>query len=96
VLIVIALLVSAAFMILIVLADLARDLSRHSFQVPPDLHSSDDWDLEVDEFADAPPPMVSQTDQSAVNRYRIPAPSVRWRKHRAESNSRRHTLSCGR
>jgi hypothetical protein len=45
VLIVIALLVGAAFVILFVLADLARDLSRHSFQAPPDLDSSGDCDL---------------------------------------------------
>ena len=72
VLIVLALLVGAAFMILIALAGLARDLSRHSFQAPPDLDSSDDWDVEEDEFAGAVPAMVSQTDQSAVNRCRFP------------------------
>jgi hypothetical protein len=64
VLMVVALLVGAAFMVLFVLADLARNLSRHSFQAPPDLDSSDDWDIEVDEFAGAARPMVSQ--------YRIP------------------------
>ena len=68
VLIVIALLVGAAFMILFALADLARDLSRHSFQAPPDLDSSDDWDVEEDEFADAARPIASQADQAAVNR----------------------------
>ena len=41
VLMVVALLVGAAFMVLFVLADLARNLSRHSFQAPPDLDSSD-------------------------------------------------------
>jgi len=69
VLIVIALLVGAAFMILFVLADLARELSQHSFQPPPDLDSSDDWNVEVDEFADAAPP-VAYSEQLAVNRYR--------------------------
>jgi len=34
------------------------------------LDSGEDWDVEVDEFADAAPPMFSQTDQSAVSRYR--------------------------
>jgi hypothetical protein len=42
VLIVIALLAGAAFMILFALAGLARDLSRQSFQVGPDLDSNED------------------------------------------------------
>lgn len=42
VLIAIALLVAAALMTLIVLGDLARELSRHSFQAPPDLDGNDD------------------------------------------------------
>ena len=59
VLVVIAVLVGAALMILFALADLARDLSRHSFLAPPDLDSSEDLDVEVDEFADAAAPSVS-------------------------------------
>jgi hypothetical protein len=41
VLMVIVLLVGVAFRILFVLADLARELSRHSFLVPPEMGSSD-------------------------------------------------------
>lgn len=63
-LIMIALLVGAAFMILFALAGLARDLSRQSFQTPPDLDSSEDTDVEADEFAGAVPPTVTP--------YRIP------------------------
>jgi hypothetical protein len=70
VLIVIGLLIAAVFMMLAVLVDLVCDLSRQSHQVPPDLDSSDDWDVEVDEFADAAPPVASYTEQLAVNRYR--------------------------
>jgi hypothetical protein len=70
VLIVIGLLIAAVFMMVAVLVDLVCDLSRQSYQVPPDLDSSDDWDVEVDEFADAAPPVASYTEQLAVNRYR--------------------------
>jgi hypothetical protein len=45
VLIVITLLVWAAFALLFVLADVARDLARRSFHAPPDLGGSDDWDF---------------------------------------------------
>ena len=69
VLIVIALLVGAAFMILVALANLARELSRQSFHAPPDLSSSDDWDEEMDEFADAAPPVASYTEQWIGDRY---------------------------
>jgi hypothetical protein len=48
VLIVIAMLAGAAFLFLFVLADLARDLSGHSFHAPPDLDSSDDGDVAAD------------------------------------------------
>jgi hypothetical protein len=44
VLVVITLLVWAAFVLLFVLADVARELSRRSFHAPPDL-DSDDWDF---------------------------------------------------
>jgi hypothetical protein len=44
VLIVIALLVGMVFMILFVLANLARDLSHQSFLAPPDLDGSEDRD----------------------------------------------------
>ena len=52
VLMVIALLVGVAFTILFVLADLARELSRHSFLVSPDMDSGDDCDVVTDEIAD--------------------------------------------
>jgi hypothetical protein len=70
VLIVIGLLIAAVLMLVAVLVDLVGDLSRQSYQVPPDLDSSDDWDVEADEFADAIPPVASYTEQLAVNRYR--------------------------
>jgi hypothetical protein len=71
VLIVIALLVGAGFMILYLLTDLARELSRHSFQAPPDLDSGDDWDVAADEFTDAGPQMVYCAERPAVSRYPI-------------------------
>jgi hypothetical protein len=71
VLIGIGLVIAAAFVMMVsVLAELVGDLSRQSYQAPPDLDSSDDWDVEVDEFADAAPPVASYTEQLAVNRYR--------------------------
>ena len=70
VLIVIGLLVAAVLMMVSVLVDLVCDLSRESYQAPPDLDSSDDWDDEVNELADAAPPVASYTEQLAVNRYR--------------------------
>jgi hypothetical protein len=69
VLIVIGLLIAAVLMMVAVLVDLVCDLSRQSYQVPPDLDSSDDWDVEVDEFADAAAPGASYAEQLAVNRY---------------------------
>jgi hypothetical protein len=53
VLIVIAVLVGAAFMIVFVLMDLARELSRHSYHSLPDLDSSNDWGFAQDEFEGA-------------------------------------------
>jgi hypothetical protein len=70
VLIVIGLLIAAVLMLVAVLVDLVCDLSRQSHQAAPDLDSSDDWDVEVDEFAEAAPPVVSYTEQLDVNRYR--------------------------
>ena len=70
VLIVIGLLVAAVLMVVAVLVDLVCDLSRQSYQAAPDLDSSDDWGVEVDEFADAAPPVASYTEQLDVNRYR--------------------------
>jgi hypothetical protein len=70
VLIGIGLLIAAAFVMVSVLVELVCDLSRQSYQAPPDLDSSDDWDVEVDEFADAAPPVAPYTEQLAVNRYR--------------------------
>jgi hypothetical protein len=57
-------------MVVFVLVHLVDDLSRHSFQAPPDPDGSDDWDIEVDEFADAAPPVASYTEQLAAHRYR--------------------------
>jgi hypothetical protein len=70
VLIAIGLLIAAVFMMVAVLIDLVGDLSRQSYQASPDLDSSDDWDVEVDEFADAAAPVASYAEQLAVNRYR--------------------------
>jgi hypothetical protein len=70
VLIVIGLLIVAVLMLVAVLVDLVGDLSRQSYQAAPDLDSSDDWDVEVDEFAEAAPPVASYTEQLDVNRYR--------------------------
>jgi hypothetical protein len=70
VLIVIGLLIAAVLMLVAVLADLVCDLSLQSYQAAPDLDSSDDWDAEVDEFAEAAPPVASYTEQLDVNRYR--------------------------
>jgi hypothetical protein len=67
--IVIALLVGVAFLIPFVLTDLARELSRHSFLSPPDLDSSDDWDLTADELTDTAPQMVYSTERQAASRY---------------------------
>jgi hypothetical protein len=67
---VIALLVGAVFMILFVLADLARDLSRLSYHSPPDLDDSDDWDVALDEFYDTVPGVVPRTEQWPVCQYR--------------------------
>jgi hypothetical protein len=54
VLIVIGLLIAVVFVMMVaVLVDFVCDLSRQSYQVPPDLDSSDDWDVEADEFADS-------------------------------------------
>jgi hypothetical protein len=72
VLIVIGLIIAAVLMMVAVLVDLVCDLSRQSYQASPDLNSSDDWEAEVDEFADAAPPVASYTEQLAVNRYRDP------------------------
>jgi hypothetical protein len=66
----IGLLIAAAFMMVSVLVRLVCDLSRQAYQAPPDLDSSDDWDVEVDEFGDAAPPVASYTAQLSVNRYR--------------------------
>jgi hypothetical protein len=68
---VIALFVGAAFIILSILADIARELSRHSFQAPPDLDSSDDWDVAADEAADTIPTGIYPTERRAVGRYPV-------------------------
>jgi len=53
VLIVIGLPIAVVFMMVAVLVDLVCDLSRQSYQAPPDLDSSDIWNVEVDEFDDS-------------------------------------------
>jgi hypothetical protein len=68
VLIVIALLVGVAFVILFVLTDLARELSRHSFLAPPDLEGSGDWYVMADEHSDAARQMDHGTERQAVGR----------------------------
>jgi len=70
VLIVIALLVGVVFMILFVLTDLARDLSRLSYHSSPDLDNSDNWDLALDEFDHTAPPVVPYTEERSVGPYR--------------------------
>jgi hypothetical protein len=70
VLIGIGLLIAAAIMMVSVLVDLVCDLSRESYQAPPDLDGSDDWDVEVDELADSAPAVASYREQLAVNRCR--------------------------
>jgi hypothetical protein len=69
VLIVIGLLIAALLVMVAVLIDLVGDLLRQSYQASPNL-DSDDWDVEVDELADAAPPVASYAEQLAVNRYR--------------------------
>lgn len=54
VLLVIAVLVGAIFIFLLAITDFARELSRHSFQSPPDLDSSGDWDVASDEIDGTP------------------------------------------
>jgi hypothetical protein len=71
VLVMIALLIAAAFMLLFSLARLARDMARHSFQVPPDLNGIDDWDVAADEFTDATPPLVDRTERRSASRHPI-------------------------
>ena len=69
VLLVIAVIVGAIFIIPLVLTDLARELSRHSYHSPPDIDSSDDWDVALDEVDDAVSPVVTYTEQWPVSRY---------------------------
>jgi hypothetical protein len=68
VLLVIAVFVGAIFIIPLVLTDLARELSRHSYHSPPDLDSGD-WDVALDAIDDAVPPVVTHTEQWPVSRY---------------------------
>jgi hypothetical protein len=70
VLVVLAVLVGAAFMIVFVLIDLARELSHHSYHSPPDLYSSNDWDVEQNEFEGAVPPVVPYSEQWPFDQYR--------------------------
>jgi hypothetical protein len=62
VLIVIALLVWAAFLLLFVVADVARDLLRNPFHAPPDLDGSEDWDVAADAFNNSAQPASTRGD----------------------------------
>jgi hypothetical protein len=64
VLLALGLLVAAAFLTLLLLVDLAQELSRQPYQVPPDLDESDDWEGTAKEVAGAAP--------SPGNQYRVP------------------------
>ena len=83
VLLVIAVLVGAIFIFLLAITDLARELSRHSFHSPPDLDSSDDWDVALDEIDDAVPPVITHTEHRQVGRY----PSARAENIHGSSNA---------
>jgi hypothetical protein len=61
-LIVIAVLVGAIFMILFVLTDLARELSRVAYHSPPDL-DGDDLDIALDGLDETAPPVFAGTEQ---------------------------------
>jgi len=63
VLIVIELIVGLTFMIVFALADLARDLSRHSHPPPLDLDNEDEWDAAADESIHADARHMSYTEQ---------------------------------
>jgi hypothetical protein len=71
VLIMIALLFAGAFMLLFALARLARDITRDSFQVSPDLNSVEDWDVTADEFTDTALPLVDCMERRSVSRHPI-------------------------
>ena len=70
VLIVIALLLALVFLILFVLTDLARGLSRLSYHSPPDPDDSDDWGVPLDEFDHTAPPVAPCTEQRPVGPHR--------------------------
>jgi hypothetical protein len=63
VLIVIELIVGLTFMIVFALADLARDLSRHSYPPPLDLDNEDEWHAAADEPIHADARHMSYTEQ---------------------------------
>jgi hypothetical protein len=69
VLIVIALIVGTTFVIALVLVGLVSDLLGNSYQAPPDLDNSDEWDGAADELADGAQSEVSYTERWAVGRY---------------------------
>jgi hypothetical protein len=71
VLIVIAVLICATFMILLVLMGLARELSRLSYHSPPDLDDSDDWDIVLDKSDDTASPVFPCTQQWRASQNRI-------------------------
>jgi hypothetical protein len=62
-LIVVAVLVGAIFMILFVLTDLVRELSRLSSHSAPDLGDSDDGDVTPDRLDDIARPLFPRTEQ---------------------------------
>jgi hypothetical protein len=69
VLIVIALIVGTTIVAALVLVGLVRDVLGHSYQAPPDLDNSDEWDSAADASADVAQPEVSYTERRAVGRY---------------------------
>jgi hypothetical protein len=80
---VIAVLVGAIFIIPLVLTDLARELSRHSYHSPPDLDGGDDGDDALNEIDDPVPPVVTYTERWPVSRY----PSARTQGEKIHGSS---------
>jgi hypothetical protein len=74
VLIVIELIVGLTFMIVFALADLARDLSQHSYPPPLDLDNEDEWDAVADESIHAVARHLSYRENLAVVEKRL----FRW------------------
>ena len=67
--ILIALIVGATVVVALVLVGLVRELLGRSYQAPPDLGNSDEWDGAANELADVVRPEVSYAERWAVGRY---------------------------